>query len=37
MDLWVDVIWIKSEPLGLGAQRYLQIMREVFANEPSRT
>lgn len=36
LRLWIDVIWIKSEPLGLGARRYLEIMREVFAHEPAR-
>jgi DNA-binding transcriptional LysR family regulator len=36
LRLWVDVIWLKSRPLGLGAQRYLESIRQVFANEPPR-
>jgi len=25
--LWADVVWIKERPLGLGAQRYIELMR----------
>ncbi|MCJ1886466.1 LysR family transcriptional regulator [Pseudomonas sp. LA21] len=37
LRLWVDVIWIKSRPLGLGARRYLELMRQVFKDEPPRS
>lgn len=36
LRLWVDVIWLKSRPLGLGARRYLELMRQVFRDEPPR-
>ncbi|CAH0352521.1 LysR family transcriptional regulator [Aquabacterium sp. CECT 9606] len=26
--LWADVVWIKERPLGLGAQRYIELMRQ---------
>lgn len=26
--LWVDMVWVKDRPLGLGAQRYIALMRE---------
>jgi DNA-binding transcriptional LysR family regulator len=26
--LWVDVVWLKDRALGLGAQRFIQLMRE---------
>lgn len=26
--LWVDVVWLKDRPLGLGAQRFIELMRE---------
>ena len=35
--LWVDIIWIKSRPLGLGARRYLDAMRHCFEREPPRS
>jgi DNA-binding transcriptional LysR family regulator len=28
LRLWADVVWIKERPLGLGAQRYIELMRE---------
>ncbi|WP_370599414.1 LysR family transcriptional regulator [Pseudomonas nitroreducens] len=37
LRLWVDVIWMKSRPLGLGARRYLDLMRQVFRDEPPRS
>lgn len=37
LRLWVDVIWMKSRPLGLGARRYLELMRQVFKDEPPRS
>ncbi len=33
MQLWVDVVWSKERPLGLGAQRYIELMR-VLRNKP---
>jgi len=29
LPLWVDVVWKKDQPLGLGAQRYIALMREM--------
>lgn len=26
--LWADIVWIKERPLGLGAQRYIDLMRQ---------
>ncbi|MEE9103812.1 LysR family transcriptional regulator [Pseudomonas sp. QE6] len=37
LRLWVDVIWMKSRPLGLGARRYLDLMRQAFRDEPPRS
>lgn len=37
LRLWVDLIWIKSRPLGLGAKRYLEVLRQVFEKEPARS
>lgn len=28
--LWVDMVWVKDRPLGLGAQRYIELMRETL-------
>ncbi|KAF1021295.1 MAG: HTH-type transcriptional regulator YhaJ [Paracidovorax wautersii] len=28
LRLWVDVVWSRERPLGLGAQRYIELMRE---------
>jgi len=36
MRLWVDIIWVKNRPLGLGALRYLSLMREIAQGEPRR-
>lgn len=36
MRLWVDIIWVKNRPLGLGARRYLSLMREIAQGEPRR-
>lgn len=36
LRLWVDLIWMKSRPLGLGARRYLELMRLAFRDEPPR-
>ncbi|MBO9536312.1 LysR family transcriptional regulator [Herbaspirillum sp.] len=33
LRLWVDVVWNKDKPLGLGAQRFIALMREMA---PSR-
>ncbi|HAB02091.1 MAG TPA: LysR family transcriptional regulator, partial [Pseudomonas sp.] len=37
LRLWVDIIWLKARPLGLGAQRYLAIMRQCLAEQPFRS
>ena len=37
MRLWVDIVWVKNRPLGLGASRYLALMREMVNNEPRRS
>ncbi|MGE8382676.1 MAG: LysR family transcriptional regulator, partial [Pseudomonas putida] len=37
LRLWVDIIWIKSRPLGLGARRYLDVMRQCFETESPRS
>jgi DNA-binding transcriptional LysR family regulator len=31
---WIDVIWIKNRPLGLGARRYLELLREQIGTKP---
>ena len=31
LDLWVDVVWSKERPLGLGAQRFVALMAEAAA------
>ncbi|MDH4873426.1 LysR family transcriptional regulator [Pseudomonas sp. BN515] len=36
LRLWVDIIWIKNRPLGLGAARYLELMRAQLDAEPRR-
>jgi DNA-binding transcriptional LysR family regulator len=28
LRLWVDVVWSRERPLGLGARRYVELMRE---------
>ena len=28
--LWVDMVWVKHRPLGLGAKRYIELMREAL-------
>jgi len=33
LRLWVDVVWLKAKPLGLGAQRFIELLK----NEASRT
>jgi hypothetical protein len=27
LDLWVDVVWSRERPLGLGAQRFIQLVQ----------
>lgn len=34
LNLWVDVVWSKERPLGLGARRYIELLREA-APSPS--
>jgi len=28
LQLWVDIVWVKDRPLALGAQRYIELMRD---------
>ncbi|WP_044874499.1 LysR family transcriptional regulator [Pseudomonas sp. LFM046] len=37
MRLWVDIVWIKNRALGLGAKRYLELIREQVKAEPRRS
>jgi len=37
MRLWVDIVWVKNRPLGLGASRYLGLMRDIINSEPRRS
>jgi DNA-binding transcriptional LysR family regulator len=30
MRLWVDVVWSRERPLGVGARRYVDLMREAW-------
>ncbi|MEJ2803113.1 LysR family transcriptional regulator [Comamonadaceae bacterium PP-2] len=32
LRLWVDMVWSRERPLGLGAQRYIALMRQVRPN-----
>jgi DNA-binding transcriptional LysR family regulator len=34
LKLWVDVVWSRERPLGLGAQRYIALMREGWRAKP---
>ncbi len=34
--LWVDVVWSKERPLGLGARRFVALMRDQRALEPEQ-
>ena len=34
LDLWVDVVWSKERPLGLGASRFVDLMRRPERPEP---
>ncbi|HIV69434.1 MAG TPA: LysR family transcriptional regulator [Candidatus Aquabacterium excrementipullorum] len=34
--LWADVVWIKERPLGLGAQRYIELMRQAHPRPDHR-
>ena len=36
MRLWVDIVWKKSQPLGLAATRYLELMRGRIKGGPGR-
>lgn len=33
LQLWVDVVWVKTRPLGLAAQRFLQLIEDAKANQ----
>lgn len=37
LRLWVDVVWIKARPRGLGANRYLALLREQLKASPARS
>jgi len=32
--LWVDVVWLKDKPLGRGAKRYVELMRQRQEKKP---
>lgn len=34
--MWVDVVWNKDQPLGLGAQRFIALMREMAPSRRKR-
>lgn len=34
LRLWVDIVWLRQRPLGLGARRYLELIRGAAAREP---
>lgn len=34
LELWVDVVWSKERPLGLGARRFIEMMRTVRPGTP---
>lgn len=36
LRLWVDIVWSSGRPLGLGAQRYLELIRERIQAQPPR-
>lgn len=36
LRLWVDIVWSSSRPLGLGARRYLERIRQRIAQYPPR-
>lgn len=36
LRLWVDIVWSSGRPLGLGAQRYLDLIRERIQAQPPR-
>jgi hypothetical protein len=36
LRLWVDIVWSSSRPLGLGARRYLELIRQRMAGQPAR-
>ena len=35
--MWVDVVWNKDQPLGLGAQRFIALMREMAPSRRKRS
>lgn len=36
LRLWVDIVWSSSRPLGLGARRYLELIRQRMVGQPAR-
>jgi DNA-binding transcriptional LysR family regulator len=34
--MWVDVVWNKDRPLGLGAQRFIALMRDMAPSRRKR-
>jgi DNA-binding transcriptional LysR family regulator len=37
LRLWVDILWNSGRPLGLGARRYLELIREGIKAQPPRS
>jgi DNA-binding transcriptional LysR family regulator len=35
LDLWVDVVWSRERPLGLGAQRFVKLIARDAAGRPT--
>jgi DNA-binding transcriptional LysR family regulator len=35
LDLWVDVVWSRERPLGLGAQRFIELIRRADRKVPA--
>lgn len=35
-ELWIDLVWSRSRPLGLGAQRFVRLMAAQYREEKSR-
>jgi hypothetical protein len=31
-ELWIDLVWSRERPLGLGAQRVVELMAERYRN-----
>ena len=35
LRVWVDVVWHTDRPMGLGAKRFIELMRQASASKPS--